>query len=219
MRGSLVLGCAVGAFYTMAVILPFVLMEKIGLTPTQFGLVMLAQTGFYALGAAVTGRLLRRIEVMRLVPIGLMLIAVSAMGFGVGLRLLPLSVYTAMGPVVIWAFGAALVIPGATTGALAGFPKVAGAASALGAHRRAAARSAGNRRGSLRHRLTDHHQPTADRPLVRDRRQPDAGRRHPRSDHPQRAPDRAAGRKPAQAARRRMKCRPRTGRTPLRSVM
>ena len=106
-------------------------MEKIGLTPTQFGLVMLAQASFYALGAAVTGRLLRRIEVMRLVPIGLMLIAVAAMGFGIGLRLLPLSLYTAMGPVVIWAFGSALVIPGATTAALAGFPKVAGAASAL----------------------------------------------------------------------------------------
>jgi hypothetical protein len=41
---------------------------------------------------------------------------------------------------------------------------------------------------------------------------------HPRSDHPQRAPDRTAGRKPAQAARRRMKCRPRAGRTPLQSV-
>jgi DHA1 family bicyclomycin/chloramphenicol resistance-like MFS transporter len=92
---------------------------------------MLTQTGFYALGAAVTGRLLRRIEVMRLVPIGLMLIAVAAIGFGLGLRLLPLSLYTAMGPVVIWAFGSALVIPGATTAALAGFPKVAGAASAL----------------------------------------------------------------------------------------
>ncbi len=32
---------------------------------------------------------------------------------------------------MIWAFGSALVIPGATTAALAGFPKVAGAASAL----------------------------------------------------------------------------------------
>ena len=57
-----------------------------------------------------------------------MLIAVAAIGFGIGLRLLPLSLYTAMGPVVIWAFGSALVIPGATTAALAGFPKVAGAA-------------------------------------------------------------------------------------------
>ncbi|WP_246742661.1 multidrug effflux MFS transporter [Microvirga splendida] len=131
MRGSLVLGCAVGAFYTMAVILPFVLMEKIGLTPTQFGLVMLMQTGSYALGAAVTGRLLRRVEARHLVPIGLTLVAISALGFGLGLRLLPLSLYTAMGPVLIWAFGAALVIRGATTAALAGFPKVAGADSAL----------------------------------------------------------------------------------------
>jgi DHA1 family bicyclomycin/chloramphenicol resistance-like MFS transporter len=131
MRGSLVLGFAIGAFYTLAVMLPFVLMAKIGLTPTRFGLVMLAQAGFYALGAMVTGRLLRRFKVMRLVPIGLMLIAVAATGFGMGLRLLPLSLYTAMGPVVIWAFGSALVIPGATTSALAGFPKIAGAASAL----------------------------------------------------------------------------------------
>ena len=131
MRGSLVLGCRDRRVLYLAVMLPFVLMEKIGLTPTQFGLVMLAQASFYALGAAVTGRLLRRIKVMRLVPIGLMLIAVAAIGFGIGLRLLPLSLYTAMGPVVIWAFGSALVIPGATTAALAGFPKVAGAASAL----------------------------------------------------------------------------------------
>jgi DHA1 family bicyclomycin/chloramphenicol resistance-like MFS transporter len=131
MRGSLILGFAIGAFFTLAAMLPFVLMEKLGLTPTQFGLVMLIQAGFYALGAAVTGRLLRRYEVRLLVPMGLALIAVAAIGFGLGLRLLPLSVYTVMAPVVFWAFGSALVIPGATTAALAGFPKVAGAASAL----------------------------------------------------------------------------------------
>jgi MFS transporter, DHA1 family, multidrug resistance protein len=131
MRGSLILGFAIGAFFTLAAMLPFVLMEKLGLTPTQFGLVMLIQAGFYALGAAVTGRLLRRYEVRLLIPIGLALIAVAAIGFGICLRLLPLSVYTVMGPVVFWAFGSALVIPGATTAALAGFPKVAGAASAL----------------------------------------------------------------------------------------
>jgi DHA1 family bicyclomycin/chloramphenicol resistance-like MFS transporter len=131
MRGSLVLGFAIGAFFTLAAMLPFVLMEKVGLTPTQFGLMMVVQAGFYALGAFVTGRLLRRYEVSHLVPIGLTLIAVATIGFGVGLRLLPLSMYTAMAPVAFWAFGSALVIPGATTAALAGFPTVAGAASAL----------------------------------------------------------------------------------------
>jgi MFS transporter, DHA1 family, multidrug resistance protein len=131
MGASLVLGFAIGAFFTLAAMLPFVLMEKLGLTPTGFGLVMLAQTGFYALGAFVTGRLLRRYDVRPLVSAGLMLIAVAAIGFGVGLRLLPTSLYTVMAPVVFWSFGSALVIPGATTAALAGFPKVAGAASAL----------------------------------------------------------------------------------------
>ncbi|HZA93228.1 MAG TPA: multidrug effflux MFS transporter [Gemmatimonadales bacterium] len=131
MAASLVLGFAIGAFFTLAAMLPFVLMEKLGLTPTRFGLVMLAQTGFYALGAFVTGRLLRRYDVRPLVSIGLMLIAVAAIGFAFGLRLLPTSLYTVMAPVVFWSFGSALVIPGATTAALAGFPKVAGAASAL----------------------------------------------------------------------------------------
>jgi MFS transporter, DHA1 family, multidrug resistance protein len=131
MGASLVLGFAIGAFFTLAAMLPFILMEKLGLTPTGFGLVMLAQTGFYALGAFVTGRLLRRYDVRPLVSAGLMLIAVAAIGFGVGLRLLPTSLYTVMAPVVFWSFGSALVIPGATTAALAGFPKVAGAASAL----------------------------------------------------------------------------------------
>lgn len=131
MRGSLVLGFAIGAFFTLAAMLPFVLMEKVGLTPTQFGVMMLVQTCFYALGAVVTGRLLRLYEVRHLVPIGLTLIAIAAMGFGAGGRLLPLSLYTVMAPVAFWAFGSALVIPGATTAALAGFPAVAGAASAL----------------------------------------------------------------------------------------
>jgi DHA1 family bicyclomycin/chloramphenicol resistance-like MFS transporter len=131
MGASLVLGFAIGAFFTLAAMLPFVLMEKLGLTPPRFGLVMLAQTGFYALGAFVTGRLLRLYDVRPLVSIGLMLIAVAAIGFAFGLRLLPTSLYTVMGPVMFWAFGSALVIPGATTTALAGFPKVAGAASAL----------------------------------------------------------------------------------------
>ena len=131
MRGSLVLGCAVGAFYTMAVILPFVLMEKIGLTPTQFGLVMLAQTGFYALGAAVTGRLLRRIEVMRLVPIGLMLIAVVSHGVWHWPAPSAAILVYGHGPCGDLGLRQRTGDPRRNHGALAGFPKVAGAASAL----------------------------------------------------------------------------------------
>ncbi|WP_246529243.1 multidrug effflux MFS transporter [Microvirga zambiensis] len=131
MAGGLVLGFAIGAFYTLAAMLPFVLMEVVGLTPTEFGLVMLFQTGSYALGAFVTGRLLRRYEASKLIPMGLTLIAVAALSFGIGLRLLPLSWHSVIASVALWSSGSALVIPGATMIALAGFPRIAGAASAL----------------------------------------------------------------------------------------
>ena len=131
MSAGLVLGLTLGGLYTLAALLPFVMIERVGLTPTEFGFVMLLQTGFYTLGAVVSGRLLRRVDAMRLIPYGLGFVIVGGLGFAVGLRLLPPSVATIMGPTAVWAFGIALVMPGATSDALAGFPRMAGAASAL----------------------------------------------------------------------------------------
>ena len=131
MRAGLVLGLTLGGLYTLAALLPFVMIERVGLTPTQFGFAMLLQTGSYTLGATVTGRLLRRTDAMRLIPYGLGFVILGGLGFAVGLRLLPASVATIMAPTALWAFGIALVMPGATSDALAGFPRMAGAASAL----------------------------------------------------------------------------------------
>src|SRR3954462_5326422 len=58
MRAGLLLGLMLGGIYTLAVLLPFVMIDLVGLTPTQFGLAMICQTGSYMLGAAVTGRAL-----------------------------------------------------------------------------------------------------------------------------------------------------------------
>lgn len=131
MRAGLVLGLTLGGLYTLAALLPFVMIERVGLTPTQFGFAMLLQTGSYTLGATVAGRLLRRVDAMRLIPYGLGFVILGGLGYAVGLRLLPASVATIMGPTALWAFGIALVMPGATSDALAGFPRMAGAASAL----------------------------------------------------------------------------------------
>jgi MFS transporter, DHA1 family, multidrug resistance protein len=83
------------------------------------------------LGAAVTGRALRRIPAMRLVPIGIALGVVAGLWLAIGLRLVGQSFVNVMGPVAAWAFGVALIMPGTTTSALAGFPTIAGAAAAL----------------------------------------------------------------------------------------
>ena len=131
MRAGLVLGLTLGGLYTMAALLPFVMIERVGLTPTVFGFAMLLQTGSYTLGATLAGRLLRTVDAMRLIPYGLACVAVGGMGFALAPFLTEPTVASVMGPTAVWAFGIALVMPGATSDALAGFPRMAGAASAL----------------------------------------------------------------------------------------
>ncbi|APF35994.1 Bcr/CflA family drug resistance efflux transporter [Chelatococcus daeguensis] len=131
LRAGLVLGLTTGGLYTLASMLPFVMIDRVGLTPTGFGLSMLCQTGAYTIGTVIAGRLLRRFEASRLISAGLVFSLSAALWFAVGLRLLPPSFATVMVPVALWAFGIALVMPGVTTNALAGFPHIAGAAAAM----------------------------------------------------------------------------------------
>lgn len=131
MRASVALGGGLGAIYTLTALLPFVLIQQVGLTPTQFGLAMLAQTGSFMCGTLIAGRLLKRMGAAEMVPIGLVLVLAGAAGLGIGLRLWPPSTLTVMAPIGLWACGIAMLLPGCTTAALAGFPTIAGAASAL----------------------------------------------------------------------------------------
>ncbi len=131
MRAGLVIGGVLGGIYTLAALAPFVLIDTVGLSPVQFGLAMLMQTGAFMAGTLVAGRLLKRMNAMRLILPGLLLVLCGAAGLGIGLRLFQPTVVTVMGPVALWALGVALVMPGCTTSALSGFPHIAGAASAL----------------------------------------------------------------------------------------
>ncbi|WP_245263338.1 multidrug effflux MFS transporter [Azorhizobium doebereinerae] len=130
LRPSLIIGFTLGGIYTLAAILPFVLIDHIGLTPVQFGLAMICQTGSFMTGSLVTGRLLRRFKADALIPVGLAIVLVAAAGMAVAIRIFPGSAVAAMLPVAVWAFGIALLLPGGTTSALSGFPHIAGAASA-----------------------------------------------------------------------------------------
>jgi DHA1 family bicyclomycin/chloramphenicol resistance-like MFS transporter len=131
MRASLVIGLSVGGLYALAIMMPFVMMGQLGLTPTQYGLVMICQTLSYMLGGFVTQRLMRRVAAPKLVPVGLAIVGISAIVFALGLRLLEPSVVIVILPVQFWAFGIALILPATQTAALADYPHMAGAASAL----------------------------------------------------------------------------------------
>ncbi|KQT52720.1 multidrug transporter CflA [Aureimonas sp. Leaf454] len=129
LASAFTLGGAVGTLYTLATVLPFVLIGRAGLTPAEFGLGMLGQSGMFLAGSLALRLLMRHRPAADLVAPGLgFMLAGAAALFAAGFA--EPTYLTVMGPVGLYAFGIALVIPAMTTAALAPFPSIAGAASA-----------------------------------------------------------------------------------------
>lgn len=129
---SLVIAGSVGALYTQATILPFILMDKVGLTPSQFGFGMLMQSGLFFAGSLSVHFLMRRTSAWRLVPVGLGFIATASLLIPLALHFAPLSFISVMAPVSMYSYGIAFVMPAMLTASLAPFPHIAGSASSLG---------------------------------------------------------------------------------------
>ncbi|MBG6207702.1 DHA1 family bicyclomycin/chloramphenicol resistance-like MFS transporter [Labrenzia sp. EL_126] len=131
LASSILIGCGLGGLYALATILPFILIEKVGLTPFEFGLAMIIQSGSFIVGTVVTGRLLRVVEARRLVPVGMVLwIGSSTLMCLLTLTREP-TVLTVMGPVALFVFALAFILPASFTDSMAPFPHIAGAASAM----------------------------------------------------------------------------------------
>ncbi len=128
---SIVLGCTAGAIYTMATLLPFVMIEEVGVTPMVFGFSMIMQTGSYLIGAILMRKLLQRFEAHRLVPIGIAMIIIAGTLMATLLRVAPPNFISVMGPVAFFAFGLAFISPSMQTAGLAYFPEIAGSAAAM----------------------------------------------------------------------------------------
>ncbi|EBW2353244.1 Bcr/CflA family efflux MFS transporter [Salmonella enterica subsp. enterica serovar Enteritidis] len=131
MAASLTNAGAPGALYALATMLPFVMMKRVGLTPTQFGFAMLMQSLSFLGGSLVMRRLMRRYRADAMTPVGLALIALASISLAVLMRTVEPNLYTVMVPVALYAAGIGFVMSPMTTAALAPFPAMAGAASAL----------------------------------------------------------------------------------------
>ncbi len=130
LAATAIIAGAVGALYAQATFLPFILMNDVGLSPAEFGLGMLFQSGSFLAASLVVRWLMDRVGAARLVGVGLGLIALGALGVSLLLVWEP-SFLRVMVPVGIYACGIAFVMPGATTAALAPFPRNAGAAASM----------------------------------------------------------------------------------------
>ena len=131
LTAALVIAGSAGAIYTQATVLPFILIDRVGLTPTEFGLGMLMQTGGYLTGSLLVRRLMKRFGAFRIVPAGMVFVGLGAIHMAVGLGIHEPNFLLVMGPVAFYTFGLAFVMPAMTTAALAPFPQIAGAASSL----------------------------------------------------------------------------------------
>lgn len=128
---SLVLTGATGALYTSATILPFILMTRVGLTASTFGMGMLLQTAFYISGSIIYRLLMNRIAIFKLSCIGLACTCSASILLAVLLRLYEPSYLLIMLPMGLYVTGIAFLSPQMSTAALAPFPHIAGSASAM----------------------------------------------------------------------------------------
>ncbi|MCB5202496.1 multidrug effflux MFS transporter [Neorhizobium sp. T786] len=131
MLASLVIGGSIGALYAQATMLPFVLINEVGLTPTQFGVGMLVQTGSYLMGSLVLRRISNRISGHRAVVTGLFFCGSGGLIMALSVAFLPPSFLSIMLPVGICTFGIAFISPHIITVGMAPFPHIAGSASAM----------------------------------------------------------------------------------------
>ncbi len=127
---SLVMGGALGAIYAQATFLPFILMSEVGLSPTQFGVSMLAQSGSFFAASLLCRVLMKKHGADALVGPGLLFVAVGSIGSST-LLFWPPSFLHVMIPVGIYSFGIAFVMPAMSTAALAPFGRAAGAAASM----------------------------------------------------------------------------------------
>ena len=122
LQPALVVGCTIGTLYASATMLPFVLIDRAGLSPVAFGIGMLAQSGSYIVGSFVTRLLMRRFDAAALVPFGIGFALAGGVLLAILLRVAEPTFLSVMGPIAFIAFGIALAQPAATTAALAPVP-------------------------------------------------------------------------------------------------
>lgn len=137
--GSLVFA---GVFAFMAGA-PFVVIQILGFSPVDFGLVSIAPIGGYVVGSLFTSRIAERLGVDRLVPLGMSILFTGALVL-LGVALMgTLSIYSIYVPMTFMAFGMAVVFPSTLAGSISVHPEIAGAGSALYGFLQMAAAAAG----------------------------------------------------------------------------
>ncbi|MCK5622783.1 MAG: multidrug effflux MFS transporter [Alphaproteobacteria bacterium] len=118
-----------GGLFAYNATAPFLIIDRLGLSPDRFGMLAIFTVSTYATGSWLAGRLEGRLSTRRTITAGL-----AAAGLATALMLLlagELSLARVIGPMMLFVFGFGLLIPACTAAALQPFPRIAGSASAM----------------------------------------------------------------------------------------
>jgi len=110
---------------------PFLFIENLGLSPDHFGLLSLFNVGGFMVGSLIAGKISHRYGHGRMVRAGIILVLIGGGGMTGFAMAGQFSVAVIIGPMMVFLSGMGIVMPNAMAGALAPFPKAAGAASAM----------------------------------------------------------------------------------------
>lgn len=120
-----------GGMFTYATGVPFVLIEQLGMSPDLFGMVFIFTVTGSVTGSAIASRAALSVPGDVMTAIG----AITSLTGGVLMLVFALagavSAVTIVGPMMIFMSGFGMAAPSAMAGAMAPFPKTAGAASAM----------------------------------------------------------------------------------------
>jgi len=109
----------------------FVLINGFGLDPEMFGFAFGAVVLGYMTGTQLAAYMLKTTEVERLVGIGGRIGLIAGHAGLLTVLVAPPSIFTIIAPMFCYTFAVGFVMPNSTAGAIAPFPHMAGAASAL----------------------------------------------------------------------------------------
>jgi MFS transporter, DHA1 family, multidrug resistance protein len=120
-----------GGLFTFLATSSFVFIRILGLSPTQYGLVMFSMSFVYILGTLVCRRLIPRLGVRRTVAVAACFTLAGGTSAGVLALLGWQSVWTIMGPFYLFILAHGVHQPCGQSGAVSPFPQAAGTASAI----------------------------------------------------------------------------------------
>src|SRR5512144_891752 len=110
---------------------PFVFIELLGLSPEHYGMLSIFTVTAYLAGSLAAGRLDGRLPLHRLALLGITGTLAGGGAMVAMAALAPPSVVGIVAPMALFTAGLGVALPAAMAGAMAPFPRIAGAASAL----------------------------------------------------------------------------------------